>query len=139
MKREFELYPIVKDYLEREGLCVFIDAPIGRWTTRRVDVLGVNYEKEYLVAVEVKIRDERKALEQAFTRLFFSDIVFVAFPEPHAYYVRNRMENMLMRYGIGVLAINNSVRRILEPRSSKFLNPLRKHLIIEKLRRDGEH
>jgi predicted transcriptional regulator len=70
-----------------------------------------------IIAVEAKIRDWKKALEQSFNNVFFASKSFSLFP------VETINENMLNAYDktdVGVLSMGKHYREILKPRKMRI-------------------
>src|SRR5258708_38688220 len=69
----------------------------------RIDLYGYSTETDRTVAVELKLRDWRRALEQALVYQLCSDYVFIAVPASTAKRV-DRDE--LRSHGIGLIAVS---------------------------------
>ena len=76
--KEESLYDIIERYLKEKGYMVLRDFRVGRWSPKRVDLIGVRQDSsgKELISVEVKLRRFRQIIEQAVYRLFFSDFVY---------------------------------------------------------------
>ena len=70
----------------------------------RIDLYGYSAETERTVAVELKLRKWRRALEQALVYQLCSDYVFIAVPSATA--KRIDIEE-LRNHGIGLLAVSD--------------------------------
>lgn len=127
---EASLYPIIGSFLARRNYKVAYEVPVGRFHPRIFDVVGVNGEE--LISVEVKLHDFRRVLRQAITRLYYSDKVFVAFPEKYALHVNSSYDRDLKRIGIGLLSVNSTVTEKMEAKQSTYLNAKRKKKLLTK-------
>lgn len=128
--REVSLYPIIGKYLEEKYYKVAYEVPVGKFHPRIFDVVGINCKE--VVSVEVKLNKFRRAFQQAITRLYYSDKVFVAFPEQYTFHVDSVYRPDLERAGIGLLSVNNTVTQKLEAKQSTFLNANRKKKLLGK-------
>jgi len=71
----------------------------------RIDLYGFSKRKDVTVAIELKLNDWRRALEQAMLYQLCSDLVYIALPEPSA----KRVDLAeLRKNGVGLLAVLNS-------------------------------
>jgi len=130
--KEESLYDIIERYLKEKGYMVLRDFRVGRWSPKRVDLIGVRQDSsgKELISVEVKLRRFRQIIEQAVYRLFFSDFVYIAFPRSYARHVAQVHYNILEKYGLGLLSVDRSVEILISPVRSKILNRDYKNYII---------
>lgn len=127
---EASLYPIIGSFLATRNCKVAYEVPVGRFHPRIFDVVGVNDEE--VISVEVKLNNFRRVLQQAITRLHYSDKVFVAFPEKYALHVNSSYGRDLKRIGIGLLSVNGTVTEKLKAKQSTYLNTKRKKKLLAK-------
>lgn len=133
---EASLYPIIGSFLATRNCKVAYEVPVGRFHPRIFDVVGVNGEE--VISVEVKLNNFRRVLQQAITRLHYSDKVFVAFPEKYALHVNSSYGRDLKRIGIGLLSVsgtvtvNGTVTEKLKAKQSTYLNTKRKKKLLAK-------
>lgn len=85
---------------------------------------------ERMIAVELKLRDWRRAVAQAFRYRLFADAAYVAMPERYA----NVAVEGAARAGIGVLSVIGGVaHEILEPESASLIAPSARRLARERV------
>ena len=102
LRREVDLYPAVKAFLEGEGFEV-------KGEVRGCDVVGVRRD-EPPVIVELKLRFTLGLVLQALDRLRLSETVYLAVP---AEAVRRRgIRPLCRRLGLGLLAIHGPRQRV---------------------------
>jgi len=88
--------------LERSGYSVFQEVP---FFSGLVDIVA--YHKERVIAIEVKLRDYKRALRQARKHILFADEVYVAMPQKRAIYLDWNLADNL---GIGLMSIGEDVQ-----------------------------
>jgi hypothetical protein len=132
-RREVDLYPAVKAFLEREGFEV-------KGEVRGCDVVGVRGD-EPPVIVELKLRFTLGLVLQALDRLRVSERVYLAVP---AETIRRRgIRPLCRRLGLGLIAIHGPRRRVeveVEPGPYRPPHDRRRTglLISEHARRRGD-
>lgn len=132
-RREVDLYPAVKAFLEGEGFEV-------KGEVRGCDVVGVRRD-EPPVIVELKLRFTLGLVLQALDRLRLSETVYLAVP---AEAVRRRgIGRLCRRLGLGLLAIHGPRQRVevmVEPGPYRPPHDRRRTrlLISEHARRRGD-
>jgi hypothetical protein len=108
--------------MRQEGYTVLREFPVGRWFPKRVDLIGVKPDLNQLVSVEVKLRNFRQLLDQAYYRLLFSDYVYMAFPMRYARHVARAYKSILERYGFGLMAVDGNIEILVAPQRSTVLS-----------------
>lgn len=129
---EFQLYKTIGNYLESKQFQVAYSVNVGLFHPREFDVVGLNEDK--VVSIEVKLKNFKRTMEQAITRLYYSDSVMVAFPESYAEWVEASYLDDLLEYGIGLMGVNKITmkpRIIVEPGISEYVNHKRKKRLID--------
>ena len=117
-KRESTLLPAVRAYLKNEYRHHTTELP---FYAHRIDLYGYSVATDCTVAVELKLRDWRRALEQALVYQLCSDYVFIAVPVATALRVDL---DQLRTHGIGLLSVKG--RKCVETLAavpSQVLNP----------------
>lgn len=120
MRRKLEatLLDPVASYLKRRGFKTqFPELP---FFAHRIDLFGLSERLDQTVAVELKIRDWRRAFEQALVYQLCSDITYVAFPLT----LTRRISTEIFRpAGIGVISITDDGRckQVMAPAPSTVL------------------
>ncbi len=89
----------------------------------RIDLYGFSPEKNLTVAIELKLKNWRRAYEQALLYQLCSDLVFIALPERTIHSVD---KDLLAEHGLGLLSVQDkhTCNQILAPKVS---NVVRKH------------
>ena len=116
--RESMLLPLVQAHFRRQYSLSATEVP---FYAHRIDLYGYARKSKTTVAVELKLRDWRKALRQALVYQLCSDYVFIAVPAVTAKRVDT---NLLSVHGVGLLAVSD--KRCFErlaARHSTVLNP----------------
>jgi hypothetical protein len=117
-KRESLMLPAVRAYLQQRYDRHTLELPFYE---HRIDMYGYSDQTECTVAVELKIRNWRRAVQQALVYQLCSDYVFIALPVATA----KRVDlNELRNHGIGLLAVSEGdcVEELAADRSP-VLNP----------------
>jgi len=128
-KSEFEMYDKIGDYLKKHDYDVLYSVHVGNFHPREFDIVGVH--KDNLISIEVKLNNFNRTVEQAITRLFYSDHVMVAFPEKYANFVQSKYREELVELGIGLMSVDKTAIIKLKPQKSKVLSYARKNKLIE--------
>ena len=118
--------PIVDDLVKRiygEPIAIAEEVPVSYG---RTDILYLYENDPYSIAVELKIKDWRRGLQQAFRNLFYAKYSFLAIQ-----WKRTRLIDLSVfaKYGIGLIAVNGNARIVLEPRESKMFFRYRQSII----------
>jgi hypothetical protein len=113
MIKEIDVLNQVNEYLKKNGYSYKNEV---NFLERRIDVVGIKNKK--ITAIEVKVNNWKKALQQAITCKLCSHYVYVAFW--HKYLPKNlsHFEN----YGVGVMSVNGSVEIINKPKKSEIIH-----------------
>ena len=107
--REYMLLPVVEEhfctvYRKQKKEVPFYD--------HRIDLYGYSPSTDCSVAVELKLRDWKRALQQALVYQLCSDYVFIAVPESTVQRVK---VEVLREHGIGLLAISDEKCSVVLP------------------------
>jgi hypothetical protein len=114
---EYELIKHVSNYLKKEGYRLFYEIRIGYCIA---DIVAI--KNETVMAVELKLRDWKKAIIQAKNYQLSADFVYLAFPLNRSFNVLKKAEHILKKENIGLLIIkedNCEVRKIINAGKSK--------------------
>ena len=109
---ELELVKPVSDYFKKQGYIVRYEVKIGFC---RADILA--FKNDETTAVELKLRNWKKAIVQAKNYQLGCDYVYLAVPLWRVYNILRKAEFNLKKEGIGLLVINENncdVRKIIE-------------------------
>ena len=113
---EEDLYPPMIEYFQNKNYSIELEIPLYR---NRVDMVAYNHE--HLIAVELKLRNWKRALRQATYYQLGADLSYIAMPLHQAIepYKRGKL---LEREGVGLLAVvlnKSEVREVIKPKQSK--------------------
>lgn len=114
---ELELIKPVSDYLKNQGYNVKREIKIGYCIA---DIVA--FKKNEVIAVELKLKDWKKAIIQARNYQLGTDFVFIAVPLFRVYNIIRKAEYYLKKEGIGLLVVkenNCEVRKIIDAKPSK--------------------
>jgi hypothetical protein len=101
--KEAQLLSPVAQYAKKRGFRLQLaEVPFYEY---RIDLYGFSKSENATVAIELKLRDWGRALEQAMLYQLCSDFVYIAMPEDAA----NRVEiAQLEKEGVGLIAVQNT-------------------------------
>lgn len=114
---ELELIKPVSSYFKNQGYNIRREVKIGFC---RADLVA--FKNDEVVAVELKLKDWKKAMIQLKNYQLGADFVFLAIPLLKAYTILRKAEYYLKKDGIGLLVIkekNCEVRKIIDAKPSK--------------------
>lgn len=121
---------VLVDQLEEElierKLCVEKEVPL---LSKRIDIIGFDKDTEIVIAVEVKVRDWKRAFRQALRYKLCSDETYVAL---YNKYIESIDLNKFRKNGIGLISISDDgeIDFILEPKKNEdYHKSLRKKII----------
>ena len=116
--RESMLLPLVQAHFRRQYSISETEVP---FFDHRIDLYGYSRRTMKAVAVELKLRDWRKAFRQALVYQLCSDYAFIAVPRVTA---RRVDVDALEAHGVGLLAVTDKrCYETLPARLSTVLNP----------------
>jgi len=130
---EKEMYPLIASKFEHNYIVKY-EVPLLGSSRKIIDVvcLSKNYmntNNPELIAIEAKIKDWRKVIKQAFTRLFVADKVYIALYEYNI--PNNFLSNPVINSSnIGVISVNGRAKIIKESGRSQFTMQNRKRKLI---------
>jgi len=127
--KENEMMEPVRRYFESKDFQVFKEA---RLFSRRIDLVAKR--KGTVIAVEMKLRDWNRAVEQAFLDLRVSNYCYVALPEVVWGRAGPRLFTDAASYGIGLLSVDGVAKLIMRPRESKSVQPILRQKFLKQLR-----
>jgi hypothetical protein len=115
--QESELFKPVSDYFKNKGYIVRYEIRIGFC---RADIVA--FKEDKITAVELKLRDWKKAIIQAKNYQLGSNYVYLALPLSKVYNILRKAEDTLKKEGIGLLIVNENtldVKKYINARLSK--------------------
>lgn len=128
MLSEKAMYAPIELYFRSRGYQTFREVPL---LTRRIDFLGVNHS--HVAAVELKVKNWQKALQQALSYRLCANKVYVALSNAFVHRVN---EEVFKHYGIGILSVDRDVYLILEASDSQVVHSSLLGTILKYLRRE---
>jgi hypothetical protein len=114
MSSEKAMYEPLESYFHSKGFETFREVPL---LTRRIDLLGVNHSE--IAAVELKVKNWQKALQQALSYRLCANRVYVAVSKVFVHRVNTEL---FRHYGIGILSVDGDVSPVLEASNSQIIH-----------------
>lgn len=105
MTSEKDLYPPVVQFLKQKGYVCHYEV---KFLTRSIDLIAL--KKRKIIAVELKVRNWQKALQQALTCRLCAQETYLAIATEYSH--RVDME-LLKEYGIGLISSDGKEMKIL--------------------------
>jgi hypothetical protein len=128
MRSERDLVGRLRSHFESSGYAVFTEV---NFLLRRIDLVCLHESSGEVVSVEAKLRDWRRAVEQAKTCLLCSDEVLIAVPEE----LNARVDMArLQEWGIGLIIVGEGVAKVLDGVRGALMDPVHKSEVIAHLR-----
>lgn len=106
---ELELFKPVCDYFKKQGFKVKGEIKIGFC---RADLVA--FKNDEVIAVELKLKDWKKAIVQAKNYQLGSDFVYIAVPLLRSYNILRKAEHIFKKEGMGLLVVNEKDSRVAE-------------------------
>ena len=128
--REYELTPHVIAYFIRNGYHVRREIRIG---FHRADLVA--FQGKTVVAVELKLREWKKAFVQAKNYQLGADYVYLAFPYQKEHTILSKREAILSREGIGLLTVDETTGDVRKPLPAKESQRKMSSLTLEEVDR----
>lgn len=128
--RESQLLEPVARFARRKGFCLQkVELPFYEY---RIDLYGFSRRRDTTVAIELKLNDWRRALQQSLLYQLCADLVYIAMPESSVKRV-SRVE--LQRSGVGLIAVLGSgcCSCVLQAKEHAELRPFYRKSQIEYL------
>jgi len=111
------LKPIAVTFIPK-GYRLYSEVPL---LTKLMDIYGVSIETNLRIAIECKVKDWKKGLQQAKNYLMCADHVFVAVHEDYVHRALDH-KDLFTALGIGLLSVNGKAETLLKPKKSVFIN-----------------
>ena len=118
--KEKSLYLKIRKTGRFKNYRFFYEVPVADWTESRKSIDMVTFQNKDIIAIEVKIRDWKTALKQAFSNLFVAEQSYVALWHEC---IRNVEQQLFRRTGIGLLEIDGRCNEIIPAIKSRFVVP----------------
>lgn len=130
MKKESRMYPKISKLFEKDYY-IFYNYIIPDDSRREIDLVCLEKCKcSEVVAVEVKVKDWKRALRQSFKRLFYVDRCYIALS---ASYVERIDLDMIGKYGIGLISVDGKAEIIMKARKSDKVISWRREMLLNDL------
>lgn len=120
----------VKKFVGEQGYDVY---PQVQVLGRRIDVLGIRQAS--MLAVELKVRDWKYAIYQAYLASLCANRVYVALPNETIHLAKR---DLFIENGVGLLSVNGGVEVVVEARELNNVHPILQRRIAESLRSRSE-
>lgn len=132
---EREMYRPVRNAERFAGCTVVPEVRIADWSlsTKRIDMVAIR--NRWMHAIELKVRDWRGALRQAYSNLYTADYSYVALWHETA----ARVEHGVFRaHGIGLLRVKKrGCELVIAPKWSPHVIPELRAYVLEYCRKEG--
>jgi hypothetical protein len=126
---EADLRSPVHVFFEERHYSVFDEV---RLFSRKIDVIA--RRRNEITSVELKTRDWRRAIHQAFLDLSVSDYSFIALPHSTCRRIETSMLNEALNYGIGILRVDGVAIQIIKPKRNGKIQPHLRRRFLKGLR-----
>jgi hypothetical protein len=126
--KENEMRPLIHSFVESRNYQVFHEK---RLFSRKIDVVGVRGDE--VCAIEIKIHDWRRAIEQAFLNLRVADYSYVALPEMCCVRMNGKLTDEVYGTGIGLISVDGYAKEVVEAVASNRLQPLLRKKFLAQL------
>lgn len=120
---EREMYKPLESFFHQMGFQTFREVPL---LTRKIDCVGINHDS--IVAVELKVKNWQRALQQALSYRLCADKVYVAVARQFVHRVNC---SMCEGFGIGILGVDGSVNVVLEAMQSPLIHASLMRRVLE--------
>lgn len=130
MVYEQSMYEPVRNFLINGKLECHREVPMY---SRRIDVVGISKDYSNITAVEMKVRDWKKALRQANLYRLCADYVYVAMYYKH---IPRDLESFRSK-GIGVFEVNGDVKLVEKAMPSDIIHNSIRNSIINYIEKKG--
>jgi hypothetical protein len=129
-QKEKELINPVKEYFESRNYATFEEVKLF---ARNIDIIA--RKGNDIASIELKLRDWKRALAQAYLNLRVSNYSYVALPEPIWNRIDKRIYTASIEHGIGLLSVDGVTKLVLRPERSKRIQPQLRKNFFKELRR----
>lgn len=106
---ELELIKPVSNYFQNQGYVVKREVKIGY---HKADIVA--FKEENVVAIELKLRDWKKAIIQAKNYQLGTDYVYIAVPLMKSFNILKKAKHKLEGSGIGLLVVNEKTCKVVK-------------------------
>lgn len=121
----------VKEHFEHECFTVYEEVPM---LGNRIDIVATKKGGSEVIAVEVKVSDWKRAVQQAVLYRLVADRVYVAIWED---FVHRVDFDVLRHFGIGVLEVNGYAKCVLPARTSRIIHETVRKRVMQTMKNGG--
>ena len=107
MKSEADMVGILKVFFEKEGFKVVTEVPM---LSKRIDVVCLEKKTQDIIAIEAKLQNWKRGLQQASTYRIGSDFAYLAIQRDFSHRVD---KNLLQKMSVGLIAVDQNGVEIL--------------------------
>lgn len=107
MKSEADMVDAIKTFFEQEGFRVITEVPM---LSKRIDVVCLEKETQQIIAIEAKLQNWKRGLQQASTYRIGSDSVYLAILRNFSHRVNKRL---LRKMSVGLIVVDQRGVEIL--------------------------
>lgn len=120
-------------YYFNKKLHVYLEYPIKQ---KKIDIVVKSHRKKSNKhAIEVKIKDWKKGLEQSLKNQIYFPYCSLAISEKYLHRVK---KDQFLKEGIGLISIGKNIQKIIQSKRSKFYNKKKKNLLNSFFQYEGK-
>lgn len=102
MKSEADMVNMIKAFFEKRGFKVTTEVPM---LSKRIDIVCLRTETQEVIAIEAKLQDWKRGLQQASTYRIGSDFVYLAV---HRNFSHRVDKNLLQKMSVGLIVVDQN-------------------------------
>ena len=114
MIAEYKMLLPLESYLHRKGFRTAREVPL---LTKRIDLVGISNGR--LVAIEVKVKNWQRALQQALCYKLCAHEAYIALCRE---FVHRADKKILQRYGIGIIGVDGTAEIVMPAEPSSIIH-----------------
>jgi len=99
---------------------------------RKIDIVARNSHS--IVSVELKLKDWKTAIHQAYLNQRVSNYSYVGLPDELLGDLSPDFFVQAASYGVGILAVDGVARRVMRPKASRVIQPFLRKEFLARLR-----
>ena len=107
MESEADMVDMIKTFFEKKGFEVVTEVPM---LSKRIDVVCLEKETQDIIAIEAKVQNWKRGLQQASTYRIGSDFAYLAIQRDFSHRVD---EKLLQKMSVGLIVVDQSGVEIL--------------------------
>ena len=118
VSKEESLREPVEKFFAEKNYTVYHEVKL---LARKIDVVAKR--KSQIVAIELKLHDWARALQQAYLNLHVSDYSYIALPESLCQHLSPKIYPLAAENGIGLMSVDGMAKEIMTGRHSTMIIP----------------